>query len=200
MEVVGYALIKGDAKSGMSPIAISNFLNKPVRVLEFTRNGDVLVVDTQSTGLATFDACDIRSKFECSVMGEYIMPPGLNEIEKMIYVGKLQSRKGGWAPILKHMVIMASLHKQQYNDAFLWQKQDGDKEEFLRHRSSIPELSKLPRKLKKAIKTSILKRIDAGWRSKKLKIKTVKKFSSFLQSTPARIAYKNFLITSYELN
>lgn len=123
MELVGYAEIKKDATTGMSAIPLDLFKGNIVRVYEFAHDGGVLVLDAKATGLATFDACDVVRKFECSEVGEYLIPPGLHFLEQHLYVAKLMSRKGGWNSLLRQMLIRASLHKGKFNDTFLFQKQ-----------------------------------------------------------------------------
>jgi hypothetical protein len=122
-DTVGYCIIK-DGAQGTSAVPLSNFYGDRVRVLEFAQEGGVLVINNDATGIAMFDSDVILRKFECTTMGEYIMPPGLNEIQKMEYMTRLMVRKGGWSPILKEMVIQASLFKGKFIDSMLWAKQD----------------------------------------------------------------------------
>lgn len=122
MEVVGYALIKPDAKTGQSPIPISKFIGHPVRVMEFAHDGGVLVLDPEATGLGMFDACDVKASFKCRVQGEVLMPPELNVAEQMLYYGKVITRKGGYNNTLKQMVIHASLGRGKFTDSFLFQQ------------------------------------------------------------------------------
>lgn len=124
MDVVGYAEIKKDATTGRSPIPIENFIGKPCRVMEFTPEGDVLIVNSEATGLATFDACDVYRKFECKVLGDVLTPPDMNMVEQTIYVAKVQTRKGGYNNLLKQMVIQASLLKGKFTDSVLFAVQD----------------------------------------------------------------------------
>jgi hypothetical protein len=122
-DIVGYCEIK-DGSQGISAVPLTNFYKGRVRVLEFARDGGVLVIDNEGTGIGMFEPEHISRKFECTSMGEYIMPPDLDEIDKMVYVSKVATRKGGWAPILKEMVIQASLFKGVFTDSMLWAKQD----------------------------------------------------------------------------
>lgn len=122
MDISGYCYIKKDATTGVGT-KLETFIGKRCRVIEFTREGDVLVVNSEANGMATFDAKDVRTKFECTVCGDYIMPPNLNMVQQTIYMGRIQMRKGGYNNILKEMVIEASLHKGVFNDNFLWAKQ-----------------------------------------------------------------------------
>jgi hypothetical protein len=119
-EVVGYAHIKGNTTTGMSPLSLDKFEGKIVRVLEFGHDDCVLVIDGESSGLATFDKCDVALSFKCTSLGDYLMPPNLNEIEKMVYMSKIMARKGGYNPFLKKMVIAASLAKGEFHDNFLF--------------------------------------------------------------------------------
>lgn len=122
-EVKGYCLIKKDAKTGISVNPISEFVGNPMRILDFGCDESVLIVNREATALATFDKCDVDRLFKCSVYCNlYILPAGLNLAEQMIYVTKCQFRKGGYDYIIKNMVIAASLHKNEFNDNFLWQK------------------------------------------------------------------------------
>ena len=121
MNVIGYAIIKKDAKTGTTAGVLDNFLGKIVRVIEFAIDGGCLCIDRQATGLATFDKCDIKSYFKCSVYGgQYICPPGKSILEDMAYATKCSLRKGGYDNIVREMVIMSSLHRGEFNDDFLW--------------------------------------------------------------------------------
>lgn len=133
-EIAGYCTIKKDATSGTAQ-NLDKFLGKDVRVMEFARDGGVLVVSSDATEMAMFDKVDVIRKFECTVMGEYIMPPRLDELQKMAYMVKLSHRKGGWNNTLKNMVIQYGLMKGVYNDDFLFQKE----REETKFRNSLSE-------------------------------------------------------------
>lgn len=122
MDVVGFARIK-ENPSGTSAISMDNFSNKTVRVLEYTADGCVLVLDDAATGLATFEKEDILFKFKASIEGGVIVPPNLSIIDKIAYTAKCHMRKGGYNRVLMNMVIAASLAKGEFTDNFLWQKQ-----------------------------------------------------------------------------
>lgn len=124
MKVIGYALIKTDAETGISAIPLDKFKGKICRVLEFGHDDCVLVIDSQATGIATFDKEDVGRKFKCDSIGEVLTPPDLDEMEKIFYAGKVTTRKGGYNDFLKKMVIAASLAKGELNDDFLFQNQD----------------------------------------------------------------------------
>tara|TARA_R110000803_G_scaffold159918_1_gene223934 strand:- start:641 stop:1012 length:372 start_codon:yes stop_codon:yes gene_type:complete len=123
MELAGYALIDRDAKSGFTAGNMNDFLNKQVRVFEFAKDGGAMVVNNQGTAIATFDKEDIVASFKCSEHGEVVTPPDLDFMQKMAYVTKAMSRKGGYAPIVRQLVIAASLHRREFCDSVLWQKQ-----------------------------------------------------------------------------
>lgn len=123
-EVVGYAHIKVKTTTGMSPLPLENFEGKIVRVLKFGHDDSVLVINSEATGLATFDKSDLSRSFKCTAIGEFLMPPNLNVIEQTMYMGKITSRKGGYNPFLKKMVIAASLAKGEFHDDFLFAHDD----------------------------------------------------------------------------
>lgn len=123
MELQGYALIDRDAKDAISPIGMENFKGKIVRVLEFNREGDVLVIDDGGTGLAMFDKEDVSRSFRCGQVGEVVTPPDLDMMAQMSYVAMAQGRKGGYNRIVRQMVIAASLHREEFCDSLLWAKQ-----------------------------------------------------------------------------
>ena len=122
MDTVGYCTIKKDATTGKGT-DIKTFLGADVRVMEFARDGGVLVVNCKATGMAMFDKEDVVRKFECGTYGEYITPPNLNPLEQMAYMTKLITRKGGFNNLVRSMVIQASLHKGKFTDDFLFQKE-----------------------------------------------------------------------------
>jgi len=57
-------------------------------------------------------------------MGEYLCPPDLNFFDRTLYINKLTSRKGGYSPLLKNMLIEMGLRSGKFDDSFLWQNQD----------------------------------------------------------------------------
>lgn len=123
MEVVGYCTLKKDAQ-GQSPIPMSEFQGQDVRVLEFATDGGVLVINSKATGIGMFDKEHIYRKFECTVEGDIVCPPKLDFMQRIEYTMRATTRKGGYNPLLKQMVIQASLAKGQFYDHFLWAKQD----------------------------------------------------------------------------
>jgi hypothetical protein len=126
-DIQGYCHIKKSATTCHGAKFPEQFIAQTCKVMEFAKDGGVLALNPECTALAMFDACDIKSKFECNEQGIYIFPANLNMIEQMAYINKLTSRKGGWAPILKQMVIQASLHRGKYTDDFLFQMEREEK-------------------------------------------------------------------------
>lgn len=122
MEVVGYCEIRMNSTTGTSPVPMSKFEGQVCRVYEFTPEGNVMIMDSQATGMAIFNACDVHRKFECEIAGDVICPPNLTFVEKMIYATCCMTRNGGYCNILKLMVIHASLFKGKFCDSMLWAK------------------------------------------------------------------------------
>ncbi len=123
MDIQGYCLINKNAKNFISYLPLSEFINGPVRVMEFCVDGGVMVINAEATGLATFDKCDVVRSFKCGSFGEVVTPPGMNALEKMTYAMKANSRKGGYNYIVRQMVVASSLHKGEFSDSLIWQKQ-----------------------------------------------------------------------------
>lgn len=122
MEVSGYCTINRNATTGRGE-NLQSFIGKDCRVMEFARDGGVLVINAEATGMAMFDKQDVYRKFECKVIGDVLCLPELNMMEQMMYVSKVTMRKGGYNNLLKNMVIQASLMKGKLNDDFLFQKE-----------------------------------------------------------------------------
>lgn len=170
MEVVGYATIKKDAV-GQSPLPMSEFQGQDVRVMEFAVDGGVLVLNAKATGIAMFDKEHIYRKFECRMEGDVVCPPGLNIIERMMYVGKVMGRKGGYNQLLKQMVIQASLMKGKFNDQFLFAVQEQeDRMEKERHE----KIKDIKRRMHNGEKTTFAERNIVNIEEKKKKAKAKK--------------------------
>jgi hypothetical protein len=132
MEVAGYCVVKNTADFSMAmPDDKSTWADKPLRAVEINENtGSVLVISPCGTGMAMFDTDSLKSYFHSTEVGDVLVPPNLDLIERMIYHGLVISRNGGYSPILKQMVIMQSLHKGEFDDSVLWAK--GQSEEILK--------------------------------------------------------------------
>jgi hypothetical protein len=120
-DIVGYVWIKSST-TGISAAPIDEFLNVPLRVMEFADDG-VMVIHPKGEAIATFDNVDVHQRFECHDWGNVICPPGLSHMERIAYSTRCLSRKGGYCEVLRKMVILASLHKGTFTDDFLWQLQ-----------------------------------------------------------------------------
>lgn len=124
-QIKGYAHIVNDPKTILSPIPVENFAGQVVRVLDWAIDGSgILAIDPQSTGIAQIDNHDILRSFKCEVFSNAIIPPNLNEVEKILYYTKLMSRNGGYSDILRKMSIAIGLSKGEFDDRFLFQMQN----------------------------------------------------------------------------
>lgn len=121
-DIVGYVYIKKNPV-GMSAESLNKFSNKICEVIEFAVDGGCLCINPDKTALGMFDKSEIVKSFECSADNNYILPPNLNEFEKMVFKLKLENRKGGYDNIVKSMIIVASLHAGKYTDELLFQNQ-----------------------------------------------------------------------------
>ena len=126
METIGFCIIKKDATTGkgIKDNMLDTFLGKVCAIQDRNEHdGGVLVLNPENSALGMFEAEDVEKYFLCSTVGEYILPPNLSEFEKMMYVTKLSTRKGGYNHLLAKMIIMSSLNNGQYEINFLFQKQ-----------------------------------------------------------------------------
>ena len=94
--------------------------------MEFADDGGAMVYAPDGTEIAMVEACDITYKFKCIVIGDYVLPESLKDdmMAQTLYIAKIENRKGGYAPILKEMIIAASLHRGYFTDNVLWAKQN----------------------------------------------------------------------------
>jgi hypothetical protein len=123
-DIVGYVMVDKNADI-TAAVPSSTFKHRPMRVLEFGRDGDngALIINSEATGIAMIEPEDIVASFKCSQEGDVICPPDLSTLEKMAYVMKATSRKGGYNYLVGQLVIAASLHSKKFNDSILWAKQ-----------------------------------------------------------------------------
>lgn len=120
--IAGYCTINKYATTGVG-INLESFVGKNCRVIEFARDGGVLVLNNEATAIAMFDKDDVIRKFECCQFGEIIVPPKLDFIEQSLYVSKRINRKGGYNYIIRNMIIEYSLIKGKLTDDFLFQNE-----------------------------------------------------------------------------
>lgn len=123
MDIQGFAKIKKTATTCKGAKNPQDFIGKELAVMDFGVDDSVMVLNRQGTAMAMFDKEDVESSFKCGYKSGVVCPPDLNALEAMAYVGKCQTRKGGYSPIVRGMVIVNSLMKGRFSDAFLWQKQ-----------------------------------------------------------------------------
>lgn len=123
MDIVGYAVIKDPSPSLISVDNKSFYSSMYVRVLEFNEEGSALILNQDGSAIGTIDKEDIKTSFRCYSDDTYIYPPELNSVERMLHSMKVITRKGGYSPILKQMIILQSLHKGEFTDSVLWSKQ-----------------------------------------------------------------------------
>lgn len=123
MEIKGYALIKIDAE-GTSPVPMDSFQGKICRIIDIAVDeSSFLIIDPKATGICDIAKTHVKAFFRCSQIGDILTPPGMDISEQMLYASKVMSRKGGYSPILKHLVIGSSLHRREFSDNVLWAKQ-----------------------------------------------------------------------------
>lgn len=122
-KVVGFAHISNTATTCRGAENPSEFIGKVCRVLEFAVDGGVLVINNESTALATVDKEDVIRQFKCGYSNGVITPPDLDFISEAAYLYKVTHRKGGYSPILAQMIIQIGLGLGKFSDAVLWQKQ-----------------------------------------------------------------------------
>ena len=122
--IVGFVRIKNDATTCKGARNPNEFIGKTCSVIEFGVDDCVLVLNPNGSAMAMFDKEDIQTKFKCSGLHSGVVcPPNLNEMDKLMYISKALSRKGGYNNLVMNMVIQASLMKGEFSDTFLWQLQ-----------------------------------------------------------------------------
>jgi len=123
MDTAGYALLKKEADCSFSMGDPKDWQRETVRVVEFNDSGSILVVSRDAMKMGMFDAKDIHASFKCLDVSGVLIPPIKGEMEKMMEASKRMMRKGGYNDFIKQMVIAASLHRNEFNDGFLFTKQ-----------------------------------------------------------------------------
>lgn len=123
MDIVGFVHINKNATTCKGAKNPAEFIGQTCPVFEFDQEGGVLCMNPQGTAMAMFDNVDVFRKFECSVHGDVICPPGQDTLANMGYATACLTRKGGYNKMLARMVIEASLMKGKFHDGFLWAKQ-----------------------------------------------------------------------------
>ena len=124
--IAGYCIVdkKGTPNGTRNP---EKYLTgRRLRVMEFAEDGGAMVYAPDGTEIAMIEACDVTHKFKCVVIGDYLLPENLKDdmMAQTLYIARIETRKGGYAPILKEMIIAASLHRGYFTDNVLWAKQN----------------------------------------------------------------------------
>lgn len=122
-KIVGFAHINKNATTCSGALNPDEFKGQTCAVMEFGVDDCVLVLNPQSTALASFDKEDVVRSFKCGYSQGIVTPPGLDLLKEIMYVTKAQRRKGGYNKIIAQMVITAGLSKGEFCDSFLWQNQ-----------------------------------------------------------------------------
>lgn len=142
MKIKGYAIIKkgADLKYAMDSQTGNIFddrseeeiqkdleeiwIGKPIRCLEINHSSkSILALSQDATKMAMFDMSDASTFFECIEEGGILCPPNMGTLERIPYMSKVINRVGGYNPIVRSLVIGSSLHKGEFTDDVLWQKQ-----------------------------------------------------------------------------
>lgn len=121
-EIVGYCLISKDSQNIVAKTP-DKFKGETLRVLEFDEADGALVVSNCATEIAMVEKEHILRFFQCEEYANVLTPTNLNLMEKMFYVQKVMTRRGGYNNIMKALVIASSLHSGKFNDNVLWAKQ-----------------------------------------------------------------------------
>ena len=96
-----------------------------VRIVDIAVDGSgFLLLEPKGRALVDVRSMDdIERWFECRVRGEVVLPKTDDEVQLMVEMGKRLCRNGGYNRILKGMVILNSLMKEEFDDNFLFERQ-----------------------------------------------------------------------------
>jgi hypothetical protein len=127
MKLQGYCHIKTNADLSRCMGEKKDWINLPIRVLEFNDDSEsCLVIDRTATQVGMIEYKDIVSKFKCIERCGVLLPwsdKSEFDVEITMEVIKRKNRKGGYCELVKAMVVQSSLHSGEFNDKFLFQKQ-----------------------------------------------------------------------------
>jgi len=124
-DITGYVLVKNDAKCEHAVMHTPEELQgKIFRALELNDSTkSALIIDNKAVAIDMIDYNDIERKFHCIKVNDVILPPGEDMLVNMFEAERRLLRKGGYDSMVRGMVIASSLHKEKFNDDFLFQKQ-----------------------------------------------------------------------------
>ncbi|MDQ5928969.1 MAG: hypothetical protein QG594_747 [Bacteroidota bacterium] len=122
-DVIGFCYINENATTCKGAVRPAEFIGKRCPVMEFASDGGVLVLNPEGTALAMFDKQDVKCSFRCAYEDGVVIPPDLNFLDRIAYMQKAKSRKGGYNKIVTTLVIEASLIRGEFTDSLLWAKQ-----------------------------------------------------------------------------
>jgi len=171
-KVQGYVMIKHNAACKFSMGEPSDWRGKKLRAMELNdRTDSALVVSNDAQMMGQFDYSDIERMFHCDEAMDVLLPPHLDELEKMIYSTLVTTRNGGYNNMCREMVIMASLHREELCDSVLWQKgQDPANVAQIEHLKNISkERGELKAKVYETQMETLKKARDAEKNTKKSK-------------------------------
>ncbi len=120
-DIKGFAHIKNETKSIISPAPSSDFEGEIVRVIDWAvDDSSALCINPKGTAIGDIPMEDICRSFRCGSQGPVLTPPGASITEQIFYTTKVLRRKGGYNSILKRLVVAASLSKGKFDDSILF--------------------------------------------------------------------------------
>jgi hypothetical protein len=106
---------------------VENYLKRalflPIHDLAVNNSGFLILVSVENVPPCLVDVrdmSDVARYFLCEEVCGVICPPNLTELQKIGFRMSRLTRKGGYNNLIRNMVIVASLHKGEFNDDFLF--------------------------------------------------------------------------------
>lgn len=122
-DIKGYCLLKSSLDCDIIMGTKADWENKICSAMELNDvTQSALLIDSSGTQMGMFEYKHIERMFKCDVVNGVIIPPTKDLMKGFFEASVRQSRKGGYNDIVKRMVIAASLHRQEFNDDFLFEK------------------------------------------------------------------------------
>lgn len=96
----------------------------PIRIIDVAVNdsGYLCVPPDASCLIDVRDKSDVGHMFLCDEEGDILLPPGLDDLQKVVEFAKRANREGGYNNVTRSMVIAASLCRDEFYDGFLFTK------------------------------------------------------------------------------